>query len=188
MTTHKCSMALRCKSEDCKHAKDHVPDRCDCNAPCGCWPNDTRFQPMVICIPKEQVKALEDCPDCGKKEAKGHHPGDCISNLKVQLRACFQIKPKEWIKVEDRLPELGVKVLCYQPKSESVSGKQTWKPRVLLGYLFEFEPGERSGGINLYKIGDHAHSLFGGGKYWAFPYVCHQNFVTHWMPNQEGPE
>jgi hypothetical protein len=33
----------------------------------------------------QQVKAREDCPHCGAKEEKDHHPGNCIAALKATL-------------------------------------------------------------------------------------------------------
>jgi len=85
MTKHQCSMSLQCKSEDCIHARPHDPRGCDCGAPCGCWPGDRGFQPMVICIPADQVKPRGDCTDCGKEGAEGHHPLDCVRELKRRL-------------------------------------------------------------------------------------------------------
>jgi len=90
VNTHQCSKSLVCKSSECHHAKPHSPDHphnCDRPAPCGCWPGRADFQPRVVCIPVEQVRPLKDCPDCGKKEAIGHHPQDCINELKRQLKA-----------------------------------------------------------------------------------------------------
>jgi len=80
--THQCSSSLACKSKECGHAKPHAANGCDCSAPCGQWPNKKDFQPFVKCIPVEQVKPLEDCPDCGASEEKGHHQGNCVVKLK----------------------------------------------------------------------------------------------------------
>jgi hypothetical protein len=40
---------------------------------------------MVRCIRAGDVKPLEDCPNCGAKEAKGHHPLNCVAILKSKL-------------------------------------------------------------------------------------------------------
>lgn len=83
---HRCNSSPRCKSEVCVHAKDHVSlFDCDKQAPCGCWPNNRHFQPMVKCIESDLVQSLRDCPDCGKSEAEGHHYADCIRTLKREL-------------------------------------------------------------------------------------------------------
>lgn len=91
-----------------------------------------------------------------------------------------------WISVKDGLPELNVEVMCYQPPVKFISGGET-KGRRLSGYLFELEPDERRGDIDLELLGDRGLSLAAGGKFWAFPYICHQNFVTHWQPLPAPP-
>ena len=87
MSTHQCNMSLECKSKTCFHATPHDPKKqeCDRPAPCGCWPGEPDFKPTVKCIQAHLVKPREDCPDCGTKEAKGHHPGDCIVALKAKV-------------------------------------------------------------------------------------------------------
>jgi len=83
---YQCSKALECKSQSCCHAVPHEVNGCDRAAPCGCWPGNSYFKPMVRCIPVEQVKPPSDCPHCGKKEAAGHHQMDCIQVLKGRIR------------------------------------------------------------------------------------------------------
>ena len=99
MTTHKCSAVLECKSKDCMHAKAHSPDNCVRPAPCGCWPGQPNFQPHVQCIPKENVKPRDDCPNCGEKEKAGHHYGNCIRNLKTELAILKRYLNKNDIKM-----------------------------------------------------------------------------------------
>ena len=83
MTTHQCSHSDTCNAgHRCMHAKPHTANGCNSPAPCGVWPDNPGFRPMVQCIPVEQVKPLEDCLICGAKEAKGHHPQDCIQVIK----------------------------------------------------------------------------------------------------------
>lgn len=50
--THKCSKADVCKSTACSHAIPHEPKDCARPAPCGVWPGNPDFKPMVICLPK----------------------------------------------------------------------------------------------------------------------------------------
>lgn len=94
----------------------------------------------------------------------------------------------EWISVKDKLPELNAKVLCYQQVQYSAISDQTWDSRVLIGYMFEIKQGEMSGYINEHKVGDEKCWLGNGGLFWAFPYICHQNNVTYWMPLPEPPK
>jgi len=85
VTLHQCSLSLQCKSRTCTHVVPHVPHHeCEISAPCGCWPGDNSFRPHVQCIHVDRVVAPEDCPDCGKIEAKGHHHGDCIAALRAK--------------------------------------------------------------------------------------------------------
>lgn len=89
MENYKCNMALVCKSETCSHAKDHDHRTCNCakRAPCGSWPDNPDYQPMVQCIPSQFVVPTPDCPHCGMKESKGHHYMDCINNLKNEIKS-----------------------------------------------------------------------------------------------------
>ena len=99
--------------------------------------------------------------------------------LAREYRKILDIDP--WISTEERLPSLNQDVLCYQPLRHGITG-QAFEPRILQGYLFELKRGERDGYINQKNIGDDLHSIWSGGKFFAFPYICHQNFVTHWKP------
>jgi len=85
-----------------------------------------------------------------------------------------------WISVKDHLPRKNIEVLCYQPSKKWTSGTNT-NQRVLMGRLFHLEPVERTGYIDKFLLGDKHCDLFRGGTFWAFPYICHQNFVTYWM-------
>ncbi len=69
VVAHQCSMSLRCKSDNCTHAKPHTPSDCDCPACCGQWPGNADFKPRVVCIPVEQVRAPEDSGSHEKPEA-----------------------------------------------------------------------------------------------------------------------
>jgi hypothetical protein len=113
-----------------------------------------------------------------------HYDWDISKNgFLAGWEACEKSK---WIPVSERLPELRQDVLCFQPEKEFTSGKSS-KPRVLIGYLFELQPGERDDFIDLHKLSDNKSYLGNGGQFWAFPYICHQNFVTHWMPLPSSP-
>lgn len=112
-----CSMSLHCKSKDCHHAKPHKSNGCDGPAPCGAWPNNPGFQPTVMCIPVEHVIAPADCPNCGKSEAKGHHPQDCIIRLKTRIKeleaALIKVRNRAEIYLNDdaAMPESSLTVL-----------------------------------------------------------------------------
>jgi hypothetical protein len=87
----------------------------------------------------------------------------------------------QWIKTSDRLPSENKQVLCFQPGANWINGGEKTKPRILMGSLFSLRRGERDGSIDLEELGDKGFNLWAGGIFWGFPYICHQNFVTHWM-------
>jgi hypothetical protein len=91
-----------------------------------------------------------------------------------------------WISVKEKLPELNTEVLCFQPDRKWINGKEA-KARILMGRLFELAPGVRDGFIDKDRLGDEGSYLGNRGQFWAFPYICHQNFVTHWMPLPNPP-
>src|SRR5690242_17427777 len=93
----------------------------------------------------------------------------------------------EWISVKERLPELNQNVICFQPAKKASGETEKRRARILMGYLFKIEPGERDGWIEQHVLFIKDFSLLRGGTFWAFPYICHQNFVTHWMPLPEHP-
>lgn len=92
----------------------------------------------------------------------------------------------KWISDLDELPPLREEVICFQPAKRFVSGQET-SPRIIMGYLFTLDPGERKGNIDKEMVGDKLTPLIEGGTFWAFPYICPQKFVTHWMRKPEFP-
>ncbi len=94
----------------------------------------------------------------------------------------------EWISVKDRLPEFDVDVITYQPPAKQMGSEKLVYDRVIVGHLFTLEPGERSGWISKKYVHDGNFPLREGGIFWGYPYICHQNFVTHWMPLPEPPK
>lgn len=85
MTTHQCSLSLECKSKTCTHAVPHLPKDCDCYAPCGNWPNKPDWKPSVCCKLVADVKPRNNCPHCGMIGEEGHHPGNCVYELKRRI-------------------------------------------------------------------------------------------------------
>lgn len=79
-----CNLSKKCKSKNCIHVLPHTSCLCQRPAPCGNWPENADFKPMVKCVATEDVVPLEDCPYCGEKEAKGHHFQNCLENLKKE--------------------------------------------------------------------------------------------------------
>ena len=135
------------------------------------------------------MKTREQAAEETVKQLGWENDGTAEANdiKKAFLAGCEFEAQNRWIPVSERLPELRQNVLCFQPEKEFTSGKSL-KARVLIGYLFELQPGERDGFIDLHKLNDEKSYLGNGGQFWAFPYICHQNFVTHWMPLPEPPK
>lgn len=91
----------------------------------------------------------------------------------LQGDSILSVKEGGWVDVRERLPDYHKDVLC-----TNIHGS---KPRVLEGHLFRLMQGERYGVIDEKILGDKECLLLYGGDFWAFPYICHTNFVTHWM-------
>ena len=86
---------------------------------------------------------------------------------------------KRMVSITDDKPPLNQSVICYLPPARTTKDKP--RPgRFLIGHLFEIQPNDRAGYIDQDILFDNAFNLAEGGIFWAFPYICHQNFVSHW--------
>lgn len=165
---------------------------------CGGWFDLTEgygsekwFPNTVICetcfhLEEQEIEIDEEIVECQ----------DYISDAKItiqdnekRLRQLGIIPIGNWISVKDKLPEFEEEVLCFQPSKIWAEYCETppTKPRVIAGYLFQLESGKRDGYIASQIMGIKDCPLIAGGTFWAFPYICHQNFVTHWQPLPQHP-
>ena len=79
MTTHQCSHSDTCNAgHRCMHAKPHAAKGCDSPAPCGVWPDDPGFKPMVQCMSiKQQPTKMKYIPKGGMCMSCQHVNRDC---------------------------------------------------------------------------------------------------------------
>lgn len=104
---------------------------------------------------------------------------DVINYAKWYAANQLKLDDNGWISVHKGMPDYNQEVICYNHNGS--------KPRVMTGYLFKLEQGEREGFVDEDVWGDKECNLCNGGDFWAFPYICHTNFITHWQPKPPPP-
>lgn len=97
-----------------------------------------------------------------------------------------QLIGKGWIDASRELPPEGTEVICFLPETKTDAGSIV-PARQLMGRIISYREGERSGRIDLNRVHDKCFNLNQGGTFWAFPFICHQNFVSKWRYKDEDP-